>query len=316
MAALGKGDQSSGRLSGRAGERGIALILVLWVLALLSVIAVGFASNARTELLVVRNQIEAARARAIAEAGISLAILEMTQMDQERRWIADGRAHVLAYGEDRIQVSVQDEAGKIDLNAAPDELLEGVLRAVGVEAASARRLVDAIDDWKDPDDLTRPLGAEGPEYRGAGLPYGPSNGPFLAVDELRLVIGMTPALFERIRPLVTVYSRSGRINPLTAPPEVIRGLPGVGLDQADLYLAMRSALDMPRQDMLPALIGAEPYLARLSTQIVTIRSVGRTVRGGVFVREAVVVLTRTPAAPYRLLSWRQGDKDPTAETAR
>jgi len=314
MAALGKDDRSSGRLSGRAGERGIALILVLWVLALLSVIAVGFASNARTELLVVRNQIEAARARAIAEAGISLAILEMTQMDQERRWIADGREHVLAYGEDRIQVSVQDEAGKIDLNAAPDELLEGVLRAVGMEGAG--RLVDAIGDWKDPDDLTRPLGAEGSDYRAAGLPYGPSNGPFLAVDELRLLIGMTPALFERIRPLVTVYSRSGRINPLTAPPEVIRALPGVSLDQADLYLATRSALDVPQQDMLPALIGAEQYLARLSSQIVTIRSVGRTVRGGIFVREAVVVLTRDPAAPYRLLSWRQGDKEPTAETAR
>ena len=163
MSAFGKGEHSPRLLPGRAGERGIALILVLWVLALLSVLAVGFASNARTELLIVRNQVESARARAIAEAGISLAILEMTQVDLEQRWPADGREHVLTYGENLIRVRVQDEAGKIDINAAPDEMLEGLFRTVGVDAAPASRLVDAIADWKDPDDLRRLSGAEAVE---------------------------------------------------------------------------------------------------------------------------------------------------------
>jgi general secretion pathway protein K len=302
-------------MPGRPGERGIALILVLWTLALLSVIAIGFASNARTELLIVRNQIESARARAIAEAGVSLALLEMTQTDPERRWLADGREHVLTYGRDLIRVSVQDEAGKIDINTAPDELLDGLFRTVGVDPASAIRLVDMIADWKDPDDLRRPSGAEAADYRAAGLPYVPRNGPFLAVEELRLLIGMTPALFDRIRPLVTVYSRSGRINSFAAPDDVIRSLPGISLDQANLYIAARADLEMRQPNMLPALIGAERYLARLPPQTVTIRSDGRTARGR-FVREAVAVLTRTPATPYRLVAWRQGTIEQPAGSAR
>jgi hypothetical protein len=69
----------------------------------------------------------------------------MTQANPELRWIADGREHVLAYGESRIRVSVQDEAGKIDINAAPDALLHGLLRSVGVDGVSASRLVDASE---------------------------------------------------------------------------------------------------------------------------------------------------------------------------
>lgn len=316
MPAFGEGGRSRSHHSGRAGERGIALVLVLWVLALLSVLAVGFASNARTELLIVRNQVEAARARAAAEAGISLAILQMTQLDRDLRWIADGREHILAYGQDRIQVRVQDEAGKIDINSAPDELLEGLFRSVGVDGGLANRLVDAIADWKDPDDLRRASGAEAADYGAAGRPYVPRNGPFLAVDELRLVLGMTPALFARIRPFITVYSQSARINPLTAPAEVIRSLPGISLEQAELYVAARATLDVPQAAMLPALIGAERYLARLAPQTVTISSEAHTARGGSFVREAVAVFTRTPAAPYRLVSWRQGDIERAAGAAR
>jgi general secretion pathway protein K len=316
MFVFGESDRSPSLLGERADERGTALIVVLWVLALLSVLAVGFASNARTELLIVRNQIETARARAIAEAGVSLAILEMTRIDREPRWIADGREYVLAYGESRIQVSVQDEAGKIDINDAPDELLYGLFRSVGLDGVSASQLVDAIADWKDPDDLRRLSGAEAADYRAAGRPYAPRNGPFLAVDELRLVLGMIPALFARIRPFVTVYSRNARINPLTAPAEVIRSLPDVGPDLADLYVAARLALDVPQASMLPALIGAERHLSQRAPQTVSIRSEAHTAHGGRFVREAVAVLTRRPTAPYRLVAWRQGSIDQSAGATR
>ena len=290
----------------RAGERGVALILVLWLLALLAVLAMGFASNARTELSIARNQLENARARAVADAGVSLAIVQMTQVAPPLRWVADGREHIFVYGPDQIRVSVQDEGGKIDINTAPDDLLYGLFRAIGLDSSHATRLVDVIGDWKDPDELRRPSGAEAADYRAAGLSFAPRNGPFLAIDELRLVLGMTPEIFGRIRPFVTVYSRSGRINPLTAPAEVIRSLPGITPEQADSYVAIRSQLDVPDPSLLPPLTGAQQYLARALPQVITIRSEGFSAGRGRFVREAMAVLTRTPAAPYRLVSWRQG----------
>lgn len=302
------GDSRRADHAARTGEHGIALILVVWTLALLSVLAIGFVTKARTELTIVHNQLENARARAAADAGVALSILEMTQVDPQLRRPADGREHVFGFGGSQIRVGVQDEAGKIDLNAAPDDLLFGLFRTLGLDPAQATRLTDTIADWKDADDFERPSGAEAGEYRAAGLSYGPRNGPFLAVDELRLVLGMTPALFARVRPFVTVYSRSARINPLTAPAEVIASLPGVVPAQAISYAAIRSELELPQPNLLPSLMGAENYLARGALQAVTVRSEGLTPGGGRFVREAVVVLTRTPAAPFRLVSWRQGDR--------
>src|SRR5579864_8944428 len=103
-------------------QRGIALVLVLWVMALLAVMVVGFAGDARTELKLARNQAEAAQARAIADTGVSLALLNLLESTEETAWHLDGEAHSLAYGDGAIRVSVQDEGGKIDLNLAPTAL--------------------------------------------------------------------------------------------------------------------------------------------------------------------------------------------------
>src|SRR5689334_11474867 len=111
--------------SGRARQRGIALVLVLWVMALLAVMVVGFAGDARTELKLARNQADAAQARAIADTGVSLALLSVLDNNEDTAWRIDGATHSLAYGDGAISVSVQDEGGKIDLNLAPPALLAG-----------------------------------------------------------------------------------------------------------------------------------------------------------------------------------------------
>ena len=65
-----------------------------------------------------------------------------------------------------------------------------------LDEPSAARLVDAIGDWKDADDLRRPNGAEAADYQAAGSPYLPANALFETVPELQRVLGMTPALYR------------------------------------------------------------------------------------------------------------------------
>ena len=113
------------RPRGASGERGIALITVLWVLALLSVIALGLTVQTRSELQLARNLVDGARARALAEAGVFLAVPRLLDQNPATQWHADGEVHEFAYGGGRIRVTLQDEGGKIDINAAPDELLSG-----------------------------------------------------------------------------------------------------------------------------------------------------------------------------------------------
>ncbi len=164
-------------------------------------------------------------------------------------WRADGTLYAWALGGAEVRISIHDESGKIDLNAAPDALLRGLFLAAewtgpdGEIAALSDRdadaLVDAVRDYADQDDLTRLNGAEDPDYAAAGLPWGAKDAPFEAVEELQQVLGMTPALYRRVAPALTVYSRRQGIDPAVAPLAVLHALPGMTDGTIDAVLTAR-----------------------------------------------------------------------------
>src|SRR5262249_51339298 len=82
-------------LAENKGERGIALIAVLWILALLATLVLGFVAMARTDLRIVANDTRLARARGIADAGVTLAILAAFDQQAATKWSADGQVHTL-----------------------------------------------------------------------------------------------------------------------------------------------------------------------------------------------------------------------------
>ena len=196
-------------------QRGIALVLVLWLTALLTVIAGGFAYAMRNEAQAARNTMSQAQARALADGAIARTVFElMRPRTIPGVWAADGLVHVWDEDGMRVAASAVDESGKIDLNAVPDALLNSLLQTAGqVDADTAARLVDVIGDWKDADDFRRANGAEAAEYQAAGLPYKPANAAFETVADLQRVLGMTPALFARLAGSLTVYSGSAGISP-------------------------------------------------------------------------------------------------------
>lgn len=91
-------------------------------------------------------------------------------------------------------------------------MLTELFIGVGVEDDAAIALAAAIQDWRDPDDLVSPEGAEDDEYIAAGLDWGPKNAPFDMVSELLQVLGMTPELYRLIERSVTVYGGQSRPN--------------------------------------------------------------------------------------------------------
>jgi general secretion pathway protein K len=280
-------------------------VVVIWLMTALTTLASGFSTESGTAVRLARNTLESGEARALADGGLFLAIRGMLEENPSDPWPVDGTPRQVTVGESTVSVAVLDEAGKVDINAAPDELLQNLLAQTGIDADAAAALADAIADWRDPDDLKRLHGAEAPEYRRQGAPYEPSNAPFAAVSELRLVLGMTPEIYERLAPLVTIYSRLGRINPLSAPASVIRALPGVSPEAADEFLAVREGHDAQLNGALATLGNAGRYLTRALPQAVTIRSRAALPDGGVFIREAVVEFSRLRDPTYRILLWRQ-----------
>jgi len=222
-------------------QRGAALLLVLWLVVLLTGVIAVFALGARTEALQGHALARGAAARYAAEAGIEVAAYHLQNPDGDARWVPDGRPIEFNYAGERVRVVVVDESAKVDLNIATPELLAGLMQALGVDFERSRRIAGAIADWRDGDDLLNAEGgAEDPQYAAAKLPYGAKDRPFETLSELRLVLGMDPALFEKMRPYVTLYSGLARPSPTYAGKPVLQAL-GMDETQIGAVLGQREA---------------------------------------------------------------------------
>lgn len=92
-----------------------------------------------------------------------------------------------------------------------------------VQENEAIAILEAIVDWIDPDDNESGFGgAESNHYQGLEMPYNAANGPFMSVDELRLVRYMTPELMMLLRPYITVLPADVGININTIAPHLLR----------------------------------------------------------------------------------------------
>ncbi len=195
-------------------QRGAALLMVLWLILLLGGLVAGYALSARVESLQGNGLGRELAAREAARAGVEFAVQRMLDPIPSRRWAADGRAYRFDFDGTRVDVEVRDETAKIDLNAAPPELLQAFFVALGEPRERAGKLAGAIIDWRDPDSLTQPGGgAEDADYAAAGLAWGAKDAPFASVAELEQVLGMRPALFAAAAPHLTVYTGSPTPDP-------------------------------------------------------------------------------------------------------
>ncbi len=240
-------------LARRGGrQRGIALMLVLWVITLLTIIAVGMTATQRTEINLAANQVASAAFRAQADAAIQFAALnlltqppvatEAEALDTQVFWVPDGQPRVWGLGEQMLEIRIINEASLIDLNTADRDLLLALMMAVGLQDAEPDSLVDAILDWRDEDDLHLVNGAEDPDYEAAGLPYGAKDGPFDSLEELQQVMGFNKALYRILAPALTVSSGQATPEPSFAPPLVQAALQGISLDEMQGRLDTETAV--------------------------------------------------------------------------
>jgi general secretion pathway protein K len=282
------------------------------VTILIAVIASSFIVERRTETLIVRNSVSMARAEAIADAGVQRAIYEMYRNDnQPDAWKRDGTVHAWSLDGVPVKVEIRDESAKIDINTAADPLLRGMLASVGLADDEVSRLADAILDWRDPDSMRRPNGAEEAEYKAAGLPYKPANAPFQAIEELQLVLGMRPEIYRRIAPMITVFSRQPGVNVPLASRDVLLAIPGLTSDIVDNYIAQREAARAANQP-LPNLPQAAAYFSSY-TMVASVRSEARLEDGTVFAREAVALLRPVPRKVVTFVAWRESTAAPENE---
>jgi general secretion pathway protein K len=282
-----------------ARARGVALLLVMWIIALLATLVAAFAFSARIERLQARSLDQEVVVGQAARAGLEYALTRVFENDPRLRWKPDGRPYPWAFGDAQVEVSIVDESGKVDLNTADVPFLSQLFVVLGTDKQEADRLAAAIADWRDIDNLTQPQGgAEDPDYASAGLPYGAKDAPFDTIAEVEQVLGMTPQLYAKVAPLLTVYSGQMRPDPNYAPAEVLQAL---GVDAAPILARRKQTQPKPGDLDDSALLGG-------GTGTYSIVSRARLRDGRQAVLKAVVRagIGTVPGSAYLALRWEEG----------
>jgi len=308
-------------------ERGIVLVIVLWAIALLTVIALSLTVAQRSEYALTRNQLDGARFRALADAALRLTVLHLltvppVDVAPEDLWWPDGRPRLLRFAGEELEIRLFNEASRIDLNSASQEQLLVLLELAGASEELSAALADAIVDWRDPDDLAQLHGAEDDAYRAAGRDYGARDAPFVSVEELRQVLGMTPELYRRLAPDLRVdtdfvsaatsgtqsaapgRAGSGRFDPTFASAAALAAMQGLPLDNALAAVAERDAAAQAHPNALRR--GGPLYRVRVTWR--PEGQVGRTL-------EALLHIAPGARPPFEI-RWRREDvwSEQAAET--
>jgi general secretion pathway protein K len=282
---------------------GFIIVAVLWILGALATLASIYAVYIIDTATAGRVQDDRVQAEGMISAGLELTALQVTAKPGGVR--PDNGSFDFRMGNGVASVQFSSEGGRVDLNAAPKEVLAGLFAVLGARPEDALNYADRVVGWR-----TKPKrGQEDPEaalYQTAGLRYPPRGGPFQHPGELWLVHGLPEALVERAMPLVTVYTGKAEINILDAPPDVLAALPGMTPDILRAVLAQRQLTPQNGQLVLSLLGPSSTGVTIEPTKSLRVDVRVRFDNGRQMSSQVVIFVGDVDNEPYRVLSWRDG----------
>jgi len=210
-------------------EKGIAVVLVLMIMALMTAMVVEFVGVTYTANAALSNWSQTQRLSLVARSG--LALVEKILSDRYDRYsytypgtVEMPVANVLENYEGTLVVKMEDENAKFNLNSLilPNgtlnrtayETFRRLLRNLGID----EQMADRFSDWIDPDQ----------EPRQGNMEEGAKNAYLDSVDEVRLIMDLESS--KKLLPFITVYGfgevYADNINMNTAPLPVLMALDG------------------------------------------------------------------------------------------
>ncbi|ADU98422.1 general secretion pathway protein GspK [Alicycliphilus denitrificans] len=286
-----------------SAQRGAALVLVLWLVAALSLTVLAGARGIRQQTQRAAFDLERLRIEPVLDAARQLAVQSLLKEGGQARGY---RAWQLQLGPYGVELEIIPSGGLVDVNVASDALLLALLQKVGgLTPGEAAIMASRIRDYIDPDDQPGGIGgAEAPQYRAAGWPVLPRNGPVDDLSELRMVLGMSPELYEIISPYLGINGQQ-RIEIDAAPPALIDAL----TDQPGLGAQIQSSPPEMRAGALLSGAAAQIFAtARAGGGTVKVRAMVQTDQGHWWQREAWVDLSTRPDS---LTPWTTLSLEPT-----
>ena len=259
-------------------------------LAVLALLALTMIEATRGSTRSARAELDRARLTAAADAGVALAVQGLAQASAGRRWRPDGRVREVAFDGARLQIRIEDERGKVSLNAINSRQAEALLAAFGLQGAELEEARDAFLDWRDQDELPRPRGRERTDYEAEGVR--PRDGPLRSNGELAAIPAIGPELAARIDPFVTIYTPDRLpFDPTYASPLAKRVMAASEAfeDRVDDAAVVEGGLTQELSGRVDDGATGRPL------RVIVIAS---TADGAAARRDVVIELTGNPARPY------------------
>jgi general secretion pathway protein K len=238
---------------GTGTRRGFALIAALWLLVAFAAIGTGISIHSRARRLSAANSLDEDRGHAAAEAGLehvrsrlarllagTLTLQEMPTVGDSWSTASTALTDTVKLGAERYHVSVRDAGASLNINLASEQEIERFFIALPIDAGRANEIAESILDWRDSDNLHRLHGAEADDYLRLGSAVLPPNEKFSRLEELRYVKSVTPEIFARARPFLTLMG-TGQININSAPRPVLLALPGMSEEAVSVLLQTRGS---------------------------------------------------------------------------
>ncbi len=240
---------------GYSSERGVVLILVVIIVAILSTVVVDLLFFTRVDYEIANNRLSEKRAAYIARSGVNVvkAVFNTRSLEDlpglgvsvsggvdvdkgtEDRWLL--KIPVFPVGDGNVTIVVEDERGKLNLNALVDPAtnkidfqvltaLTELFRDLGIEEDKLQRFIASLINWLDRpieggSNDQDPRGADGYFYQALDNPYTIKDGPLDSLEELKMIDGMDEDFYAKVKDYLTVYPPDKYVNFSTAPRAVI-----------------------------------------------------------------------------------------------
>jgi general secretion pathway protein K len=255
-------------------QAGFALLIVLWTMVLLGLLGSTITVAGRSEAKIASNLLASASAQAAADGAVAVAAYHLLD-NSDQHWEADGVTRGVRIGDNDVRLTLSDQRGKIDPNDATSGLITALLRQVGVAEQTATALGNAILDWRVANDT-----GLSKTYEASGHTFGPPHEPFESLEEMSLVLGMTPRLMALLVPHMSLY--------LEQTPAIAEADPIVAAAITDAV--KREQLTM-NEDQQPGPL------------IVSIVASAHN-RGAMFTRTVLLRMNGIANQPYEVLEWK------------
>jgi general secretion pathway protein K len=320
--------------SSKSRTEGMILIVVLWAISLMTLAVVAISALSHKSLSVAGAETERLRSTLALEAGLAAGNALILATPKDRRIFLDGSSIIIDVGNQRqAEIRVRDAAGLLDLNRADLEMTEAVLAGLAGDAGNIKSLVAAIRKLRpeqkeavenqpgqqpgqqNQQPRTQPPPGQQPQPQGsdeAAQPAGEKDSApifppvFVSTSELYGIEGVSQELVDKLLPFITLYSSTGgKVNPMAAPPEILKFIPGLGERERKILedAQVRKQVQAPEVETVMSAMAKYLSITEPRTFIVQVRLAGGP---GVITGSrlsASVVIDSSGKEAFQVLDW-------------